>query len=476
MRIFDVIPKNQIQEVSLSALKGVLGAGKSADELAAAGKSADAATGGNIVTDTGQLGRGRDAGTQARISAAADENPAVRQANDPFNLAQGAARQGDDAAAAASGGTAAARTGGFAADAKPALTQTQRRAAGVAAAGGAAAIGGAMLAGGDSKTQAAGQQGGAPSQADIDKMSFGQAFAAARKAAKAAGHESTGQFTWKGKQYQTNVQGEPYVPMNQQKKVTFAAAQPAPAKPATPTAAQPQATAAGTGGQTDTGAQTAPAEPSPQRIGALAGVQGAAGAAMNAAKTAEENPEAAMGAGATPPAASAQPAPAKPATAEENPEAAMGAGATPPAAAQPAPASSTAPAPRSLAPAVQPTTTTSQQGNTRTTTQTSNVSGTIQGLDMFAARKTPEYQAILTQMQQRFPNARRGENERFAEMQYQNAVLRGQITPPAGTKVQRDGEPATGGAATGGATAQRTDAQRRDFEESLSRLQALIRR
>ena len=52
-------------------------------------------------------------------------------------------------------------------------------------------------------------------------MSFGQAFAAARKAADAQGVGPTGQFTWKGKQYQTNRQGEPYVPMNKQTPISI---------------------------------------------------------------------------------------------------------------------------------------------------------------------------------------------------------------------------------------------------------------
>ena len=42
---------------------------------------------------------------------------------------------------------------------------------------------------------------------DLDSMSFGKAFAAARKAHGGAG----GVFTWKGKQYQTNIKGEKYV-------------------------------------------------------------------------------------------------------------------------------------------------------------------------------------------------------------------------------------------------------------------------
>ena len=50
---------------------------------------------------------------------------------------------------------------------------------------------------------------------DLDSMSFGKAFAAARKAHGGSG----GMFTWKGKQYQTNVKGEKYV--TDPKTVTF---------------------------------------------------------------------------------------------------------------------------------------------------------------------------------------------------------------------------------------------------------------
>lgn len=61
-----------------------------------------------------------------------------------------------------------------------------------------------------------------------DQQSFAQAFAAARKAAAATGDASTGQFTWQGKQYQTNVAGEPYVPPSQQRPVGTAPAATAP--------------------------------------------------------------------------------------------------------------------------------------------------------------------------------------------------------------------------------------------------------
>ena len=52
-----------------------------------------------------------------------------------------------------------------------------------------------------------------------DSMTFGQAFNAARKAAAEKGAESTGRFTWKGKEYQTNVKGEKYVSRSKQTAV-----------------------------------------------------------------------------------------------------------------------------------------------------------------------------------------------------------------------------------------------------------------
>jgi len=59
----------------------------------------------------------------------------------------------------------------------------------------------------------------ADKKGEYDDMSFGDAFAAARKKAKTQGSESTGQFEYKGKKYQTNVKGEKYVPMSKQTKV-----------------------------------------------------------------------------------------------------------------------------------------------------------------------------------------------------------------------------------------------------------------
>ena len=48
-----------------------------------------------------------------------------------------------------------------------------------------------------------------------DDMSFGQAFKAARSAAGGG----DGQFTWRGKQYQTNLANEPYIPVSRQRVV-----------------------------------------------------------------------------------------------------------------------------------------------------------------------------------------------------------------------------------------------------------------
>ena len=60
----------------------------------------------------------------------------------------------------------------------------------------------------------------APAPKAETPSSFGAAFKAAREKATTAGHASTGQFDYQGKQYQTNVAGEKYVPMSQQSKVS----------------------------------------------------------------------------------------------------------------------------------------------------------------------------------------------------------------------------------------------------------------
>lgn len=82
-------------------------------------------------------------------------------------------------------------------------------------------------------------------KSEAPKMSFGQAFAAARKSAAEKGVKSTGQFEFDGKKYQTNIQGtgtakkpqERYVAMAKQTKVGDFGSKPttpAPAPSATP--------------------------------------------------------------------------------------------------------------------------------------------------------------------------------------------------------------------------------------------------
>lgn len=68
-------------------------------------------------------------------------------------------------------------------------------------------------------------------------------------------------------------------------------------------------------------------------------------------------------------------------------------------------------------------TNTAKQGNTTTTTTTA--SANIQGLDMNAARQTPEYQQILK-------SAGGGrQNVKVADMKYKAAIAQGKIKPPA---------------------------------------------
>jgi hypothetical protein len=75
----------------------------------------------------------------------------------------------------------------------------------------------------DKPLQSAKAPNAAPVSPTLPKPSapqtFAQAFAAARQKAASAGVPSTGQFSWQGKQYQTNLAGQKYVPMSQQKKV-----------------------------------------------------------------------------------------------------------------------------------------------------------------------------------------------------------------------------------------------------------------
>lgn len=143
---------------------------------------------------------------------------------------------------------------------------------GAGTAAGAAAVGGAAyLAGKESKEKAeakpAPQKGGSdistssasderkqPAKATPEKLqSFSQAFAAARQAAKEKGAQSTGQFEYKGKQYQTNIKGEKYVPTSKQTVVGTTKTE-----PATPPAPQKGGSDASTMPASDERRQLAP--------------------------------------------------------------------------------------------------------------------------------------------------------------------------------------------------------------------------
>ena len=89
-----------------------------------------------------------------------------------------------------------------------------------------------------------------------------------------------------------------------------------------------------------------------------------------------------------------------------------------------------------------------------TTTTTTNASATIRGLDMSAARSTPEYQAIL-QKAAKFGNRA----NQAADMMYKAEIAKGTIKPPAG------GQSATPAPAQTG--------RQYDFEESLTSMKKL---
>lgn len=71
---------------------------------------------------------------------------------------------------------------------------------------------------------------------------------------------------------------------------------------------------------------------------------------------------------------------------------------------------------------------TTQQGSTTTT----NSSATIKGLDMNAARQTPEYQEILKQSTMRRGGQPSRQDYQAADMKYKSAIASGKIKPPAG--------------------------------------------
>lgn len=384
------------------------------DKAVAAGADApEAAFGaGKIEVPTSSGGGARTPGEQARIQAAASPNAAVRQAADPFNLA---GKQGDEMAQAAT--KTAPQAAGTADDAAQAARKVvdPKKAAAAGAVAGAVGVGmlGGSTAQDPNKPDAT---GGASSQEDIDKMSFGQAFKAARTAAKAAGHEATGQFTWRGKPYQTNVQGEPYVPMNQQKKVSISAPKAAPAPGATAPAQAPAPTQAQT-----------PANPEPVGASTRPDVQAAAQAG-----------NAQVGDNLVPKTRSMG-SPASAQTNDDNPEAAMGAGsATPTQAAAPA-----------------------ATGGTRSTTSSQNVSGTLK---MGRADGPIQYNGQTVNPGD--PNYAAAE---------QALIAAGQRRQQMRTQMSRDWQ-AQQRAASGAAPApvqQGASLGSRDFEESLDRLKQL---
>ena len=73
--------------------------------------------------------------------------------------------------------------------------------------------------------------------ATVEPKTFSQAFSAARKTAAEKGSPSTGKFEFKGKEYQTNIKGEKYVPtatqtaVNTEKQVPTPPSRPADLKP-----------------------------------------------------------------------------------------------------------------------------------------------------------------------------------------------------------------------------------------------------
>lgn len=110
-----------------------------------------------------------------------------------------------------------------------------------------------------------------PAKPEAPKQTFGQAFAAARKAAAEKGAKSTGQFEYQGKKFQTNVKGEKYVPMAKQTKVDIGTkvSVPSSTKPETPETPPTPLTKQSTGdsyvnrepGWRDTLPQPAPSKP-----------------------------------------------------------------------------------------------------------------------------------------------------------------------------------------------------------------------
>ena len=171
-------------------------------------------------------------------------------------------------------------------------------------------------------------------------------------------------------------------------KKAFAAAMANTAEPEPGTDGAPGDAQAGTDGPADAAAQ-APAQPNAQ-----AGTDGAADAAAQAP--------------AAQPAAPAQ-APAQPNAPTAGPDDGSRAGQQPAGGTQVSNQKSS----------------TTKQGNTTTTKS----SATLKGLDIAAARKTPEYQEIYKQQFGRNQVMKR----KAADMKYRSAVASGKIKPPART-------------------------------------------
>jgi len=188
------------------------------------------------------------------------------------------------------------------------------------------------------------------------------------------------------------------------------------------------------------------AEPEPGTDGAAGDAQAGADGAADAAAQAPAQPNAQAGADGAADAAAQAPAPAQagadaaaqaPAPAQAGADAAAQAPAAQPAAPAQAPAQPNAPAsgpddgsragqqPAGGTQVSNQKSSTTKQGNTTTTKS----SATLKGLDIAAARKTPEYQEIYKQQFGRNQIMKR----KAADMKYRSAVASGKIKPPART-------------------------------------------
>lgn len=243
---------------------------RAADEVPSAATAARSA---DNAVDTGRATRAADDVPTATVAKAADDVPAAttaaRSTDDAADAAK-ATRASDDVPTAAAGGASAARVvskgdevadasrvtrasddaadtakaGKRADDVKDAapvaaaggrlaskaddvadagkLTRAQRAAiAGAAAvgAGGAGYLASRPDAASSGSSAATGQAAKPADRPNLDTLSFGQAFAQARRLAAQQGSAGQGQFTWRGQKYQTNIAGEPYVPAGQQIKI-----------------------------------------------------------------------------------------------------------------------------------------------------------------------------------------------------------------------------------------------------------------